>query len=133
MDVPASIREDSSRDAVGRAGNVVDFPLGNRNVLARLANELNASAVATTTERNDGNQAAGALHVITLGSVPRLVIDSTSHVEHAEGQSLFRVTLGCRSDARVSLETSNYDKVKQFVCDYLEATRVPGPKAGARR
>ncbi len=128
-----SAGEDLSRDVIARSDNVVAFPLGNRTALARLASELNARVVATQSGFDTRGQADPILLAVTAGYSPRLVIDSTSHVEHAEDRSLFRVVLGGESDARVSLETSNYDKVKQFVWEYLQATRVPDPKAGTGR
>ncbi len=128
---PSCIGKDSSRDAITQSDNVVAFPFGGRNALWRLANELNASV--TTNGMGNRGHADPILLAVTYGSFPRLIIDSTSHVETSEGHSLFRVVLGSDGDARVSLETCNYDKVKQFVWEYLQATRVPGPKVGTGR
>ena len=121
---PASFSAAGPANSTGirREDNVVDFPGPNRNVLVRLAHELGAriddSAALCSDEEGDP-----VLLLLTTGSAPRLWVDSTSHVEVCEVRSIFRVVLGENLDTRVSLETGEFDRVKQFIWEYLLATR----------
>lgn len=114
-----------------REDNVVDFPVANRNVLVRLAHELGAciddSAALCPDDDNDP-----VLLLLTTGSAPRLWVDSTSHVEVCEASSVFRVVLGENLDTRVSLETREFDRVKQFIWEYLLATHGRDVEVGER-
>ena len=130
---PASFSATGSANATGirRQDNVVDFPGLNRNVLVRLAHELSAlvddSAALCADDEGDP-----VLLLLTTGSDPRLWVDSTSHVAVCEVRSVFRVVLGENLDTRVSLETGEFDRVKQFIWEYLLATRGRDVEVGAR-
>jgi hypothetical protein len=113
-----------SGDARARADNVVDFPLGNRNTLAELAHDLAGSIDSVEHGYRDLESQDRILLVLTTGLSPRLWIDSTAHVELCDGEGLFRVVLGETLDTRVSLETTQYEKVRQFVWDYLLASHL---------
>jgi hypothetical protein len=110
--------------ARARGGNIVDFPSGNRNALAELAHDLAESLDSVEHGYRDIESQDRILLVLTKGLSPRLWIDSTAHVELCDGEGLFRVVLGESLDTRVSLETTQYDKVRQFVWDYLLASHL---------
>ena len=119
MQYPAGIS-----GAHGDNANVVEFPAGGRNALARLAHELGAALDDHVGGHAELKGEDRMLLTLTTTSTPRLWIDSTAHVEHFEGLQQFRVVLGEHLDARISLETRHYEKAKQFAWEYLLATQV---------
>jgi hypothetical protein len=92
---------------------VLQFPIRGEALLARLADLLR--------DRLPCGEASPDPFLLTLsrGPRPRLSIDRAAYVEfHAEWAS-FHLIIDAAPDARVTLETTDFDTVEKFVAQYL--------------
>lgn len=112
--VDAGFRPFSPREA-----EILNFPLDDRSLLARLARELRLDFSEADEDEHDP-----LLLTFANGMPLRLMIDSTSYVDVRGGTQKFRVVLGDQLSTRVTLETGDFDEVRQFVGQYLHVTRA---------
>jgi hypothetical protein len=115
-----------------RDGNIVLFRQGGRKRLAQLADQLRSSLDLQAFEGCGAGDHDPILLRLIAGSTPRLWIDSTAHVEFREEQSSYRVVLGEALITRITLETPDFEEVRQFVWQYLLATRSYDSPIGDR-
>ena len=119
-------------DADKRDGNIVLFRQGGRRRLTQLADQLRSSLDLQAFEGCGTGDHDPVLLRLIAGPTPRLWIDSTAHVEFREEQSSYRVVLGEALITRISLETPDFEEVRQFVWQYLLATRGDDSPIGDR-
>lgn len=92
---------------------VLPFPIRGEALLVRLA-DLLRSRVA--------NYSAGRhAFLLTMSRAPRscLVIDRASYVEFHAGRSMYHVVVEAASETTVTLDTTDFDTLVQFVVQYI--------------
>jgi hypothetical protein len=105
--------------AVG-SGTVLPFPIRGEVLLVRLADLLR--------DRLDSPGMDADPFVLTVSRHPRplLSIDRSAYVEFHAGSELFHLIIDVTSDARVTLETGNFDTLVRFVLRYIAEQRPDG-------
>lgn len=119
------LHPNASRSSTEREGEVVRFPLDDRRLLARLAQELRSDFAGEDEADSDP-----VLLTLAAGVPVRLLIDSTSHVDVRGEHPKYRVVLGDALSTRITLETPDFDEVRLFVSQYLLVTRGHSNPAG---
>jgi hypothetical protein len=108
----------------GATAEIIPFPASGVAKLARLADGLRQHLSDLGISDYEP-----LLLKIESGSAPRLLIDSTSHVEIQNGVKTYRVVLSDVFSTRLTLETGDASNARQFVCHYIIARQAD---AGAR-
>ncbi|MBV9563130.1 MAG: hypothetical protein JOY90_22195 [Bradyrhizobium sp.] len=105
----------------GREGVVLAFPVRGEALLARLAELLRDRLAA-------GGPVDGDPFVLTLSRRPRMLlsIDRAAYVEFHADSETFHLIMDVTPNARVTLETGDFDTLVRFVLRYVAEQRPGG-------
>jgi hypothetical protein len=122
---PAVGARDSARTGTGghaEAGIVLHFPIHGEALLVKLA-ELLRKRVA-----NRGLERDPLLLMISRSPSPRLSIDRTAYIDFLADRSTYHFVIEAAPDAKVTLDTTDFDTVVRFVVQYV-TDRISGSVA----
>ena len=96
---------------------VLAFPIRGEALLVRLAGVLRDSLMC--------NAPGAGPFLLTLSRVPRsrLSIDAAAYVEFRTETATFQLTVETAPDARMTLETGDFDTLVKFVVEYIAEKR----------
>jgi hypothetical protein len=100
-------------DRPSTTGTLLAFPIRGEALLVRLADQLR-SRIATC-----GPDQEALLLTMTRCPGSRLSIDRASYVEFRKDRSDYRVAIEAAPDTKITLETSDFDTLVEFVVQYL--------------
>ena len=103
-----------------QGGVLLPFPFRGEALLVKLADQLR-SRIA-----NRGLDGEPLLLLISRCPGSRLSIDRAAYVEYLADRSMYYVAIEAQPDTKVTLETTDFDTVVQFVVQYV-AERLSEP------
>lgn len=111
--VEAGLEHRAAAVSAGGTGVVLPFPLRGEALLVRLADLLR--------ERLAGLPSDADPFVLAMSRRPRalLSIDRSAYVEFHADREAFHLIIDVTPDARVTLETGNFDTLVRFVLRYV--------------
>ncbi len=121
---PPAVSQGGRLERTASGGVILQFPLHGEALLVKLAdtlrNRLAIDPAGYATERDR--------LLLTMSRCPgsRLSIDACANVEFDSGQSVYRMTIEAAPDTTVTLNTSDFDTLVNFVVQYV-AERLPAP------
>ena len=111
---------DSARAVMRGTAEVFHFPIHGEALLVRLADLLRKRAVNRGLERDP------LLLLISRCPTPRLSIDHTAYIDFLADRSTYRFVIEAAPDAKVTLDTTDFDIVVKFVVQYV-TDQISGP------
>ncbi len=114
----------AGEDIAAQGGVLLQFPLRGEALLVKLAHLLRLRIAG----RTNGRVADGNPLLLTLSPGPwlRLSIDRCAYVEFDAGRSAYHVAIEAAPDTTISLDTTDFDSVVNFVGQYV-ADRISAP------
>lgn len=109
-----------SRNHAAQGGVLLPFPFRGEALLVKLADQLRSRIANLRLDRDP------LLLLISRCPGSRLSIDRAAYVEYLTDRCLYCVAIEAQPDTRVTLETSDFDTVVQFVVQYV-AERLSEP------
>jgi hypothetical protein len=108
---PAAVKHDTD-DAV-QSGILLQFPVHGEALLVKLADRLRLRLASGGAERDP--------LLLTMSRCPgsRLSIDSSAYVEFDADRSAYQVVIEAATDTRITLDTTDFDAVVNFVLQYI--------------
>jgi hypothetical protein len=125
---PRAVSQVGGIERTAPSGVILQFPLHGEALLVKLADTLrsriaiNPTGCATERDRLS----------LTMSRCPgsRLSIDACANVEFDAGLSVYRMTIEAAPDTTVTLKTSDFDTLVNFVMQYI-VERLPAPLEAA--
>lgn len=111
--------QDSTRTATRGTAEVLHFPIHGEALLVRLADLLRMRVVNRGLERDP------LLLLISRCPAPRLSIDRMAHIDFLADRSTYHFVIEAAPDAKVTLDTTDFDTVVKFVVQYV-TDRISG-------
>lgn len=112
----------ASRDHAARRAILLPFPLRGEALLVHLAGQLRARIADCRLDRDP------LILLISRCPGSRLSIDRAAYVEFLADRGTWCVAIEARPETKVTLETTDFDTVVQFVGQYV-AERLSDPAA----
>jgi len=113
---------DSARAGTRATAEVLHFPIHGEALLVRLADLLRKRVVSRGLERDP------LLLMISRCPAPRLSIDRTAYIDFLADRSTYHFVIEAAPDAKVTLDTTDFDTVVKFVVPYV-TDRISGSVA----
>ena len=122
--LPPAVSQAGGLERTAPGGVILQFPLHGEALLVRLADTLRSRIAINPT----GGAAERDRLLLTMSRCPgsRLSIDACANVEFDAGLSVYRMTIEAAPDTTVTLDTSDFDTLVNFVVQYI-AERLPAP------
>jgi hypothetical protein len=127
--LPNAVLQSAISQVVGlertaRGGVILQFPLHGEALLVKLAETLRSRIVVSPARR--GTECDPFLLTMSRCPGSRLSIDARAHVEFDAGLSVYRMTIEAAPDTMVTLNTTDFDTLVNFVVQYI-AERLSTP------
>jgi len=112
-EVSAYAADTSVCHAKPREAAVLRFPIRGEALLVKLADLLRARLATVALSSNP--------FLVTMSRAPRsrLLIDTVSSIEFDPGRSAFHVVLQASPETTLTLDTTDFDSLVQFVVEYV--------------
>lgn len=110
------------RDHAAQRAILLPFPLRGEALLVQLAGQLRARIASYKPDRDP------LILLISRCPGSRLSIDRAAYVEFLADRGTYCVAIEAQPDTKVTLETTDFDTVVQFVVQYV-AERLSNPAA----
>lgn len=101
------------RQHATQSGVLLPFPFRGEALLVKLADQLRSRIAHRRLDRDP------LLLLISRCPGSRLSIDRAAYVEYLTDRCMYYVAIEAQPDTRVTLETSDFDTVVQFVVQYV--------------
>jgi hypothetical protein len=122
--LPAAVSQVGGLERPAQSGVILPFPLHGEALLVKLADTLRSRMAINPTSRGTERDPL----LLTMSRCPgsRLSIDARANVEFDAGLSVYRMTIEAAPDTTVTLNTSDFDTLVNFIVQYI-AERLAAP------
>lgn len=110
---PTAVLPRARRDHAAQRAILLPFPLRGEALLVQLAGQLRARIA------NHGRDRDPLILLISRCPGSRLSIDRTAYVEFLADRGIYCVAIEAQPHTKVTLETTDFDTVVQFVVQYV--------------
>lgn len=110
---PLAVLPAARSNPAAQSGVLLPFPFRGEALLVKLADQLRSRIANRGLDRDP------LLLLISRCPGSRLSIDRAAYVEYLTDRCMYYVAVEAQPDTRVTLETSDFDTVVQFVVQYV--------------